>query len=501
MKPREVLELHASLQREAHRAVRGDKSVAKSFAESGASSTSSSQMLLLGSGTPKHVEEKNQPVAEKIKQSTMLRAAIDGILELRMQKLTYLEGKLAAIEAIRRKNTRRNVAYWTETLVSAGKDFELKSEKASTIQQGWRAHRCRQKLRYVLMSVVRCPVCGQRCQIPKRHTKAWPGFCLSQRYRCWSCQKINTSSIHSVWTTYVGPESQFFSGGRINATTGAKSSTEKLASSNIRQRLHQTLISAGFDGDLEEAERKLLTFTEFWRYEDMENAVNGSVLSFARGVNMRTGSQLHDIESESNLKADSEETLEHLRNEQPGTLKTRLELEEEIERAKEEAAKAQEEALSSLKTAASARKESLILRFKMYAREIGLERVCLKNMRAAKWQSLVTLALNKQKMIATRTQLEEEIEMAKAKRDNILEQTNNLENDSPTSKPANQEQPVSKFPLNTLVLAGLPDWGDDKYPGVIRVVNGDSTYGVVFDVSMPSLFKYIVFTTCMCQEI
>ena len=39
----------------------------------------------------------------------------------------------------------------------------------------------------------------------------------------------------------------------------------------------------------------------------------------------------------------------------------------------------------------------------------------------------------------------------------------------------------AKFALGDKVMAGLPEWGGDKYPGEVHFVNGNGTYGIRFD--------------------
>ena len=191
---------------------------------------------------------------------------------------------------MRRKSIRKNVAFWTEALWSAGSDYVLLGEKARAIQSAWRARVCRQKLRYALMSVVRCSTCGNRAQIPRKTKPSAPFFAFEPKFRCASCRSVIVTALHPIWLQVRRPQSQFV-GGSVSKVN--KSSQD--AGVEQQRRLHKALENAGLEGDARTSvEKKLLTFTEFWQPQHLEEMMSGSPLSFARGIHLRTGTQLHE---------------------------------------------------------------------------------------------------------------------------------------------------------------------------------------------------------------
>jgi hypothetical protein len=430
----------------------------------------------------------------------MLRAATDAILAQRLQTIQYLEGRLAALEAMRRKSTRKNVAFWAEALYSAGKDFALLTENAHTIQRAWRAHGCRQKLRYALMSVVKCAACGNRAQVPRKSMRSPPFFMLVPKFRCASCRRVIVTALHPLWIDYVGPQSLYVGGGDVG---GANNSTrgiinkrrQEAAARHLQKRLHQALAGAGVSADKSAAaEAKLLTFTGFWQPQHVEDMLEGSPLSFARGVNMRTGIQLD--ESATALELEAEKIKE------PSAAVADLN-EEHDEEVNEAAARSREAATMAkegeeavyLAAAGNARMLSRLARFKAHASQVGLVRVNRKNIRAAKWQGLTTLVLNQRDIEAAKKKLKEELEAAQASRDAALQQAQQVEPVASAAvepeDPVTPPEPEVKYPKGSLVRAGLPEWGDDKYPGKIHIVNDNNTYGVIFDVR-------VSFLSCFC---
>ncbi len=496
MQPEAAIALHAAISRETCLAVRSEIRVAGSFAETGTTRPSSSGRLLLGdyassTASPASFSRERQ----YLEGSCMLRAATDAILAQRLQQVKYLEGRLAALEAVRRKSTRKNVAFWAEALRGAGRDFALLQENANIIQQAWRAHSCRQKLRHALMSVIKCSACGNRAQVPRKTTSQPPFFNLAPKFRCAVCQSIVVTALHPLWVDFLGPHALYIDSVERTASNSESVIGDKrrqsTAAPDLKARLGQALSGAGLaPEEFAAVEAKLLTFTEFWQPHNVEDMISGSPLLLARGVNIRTGIQLN--ERTVKLKRRAEKIEEHAAlpvvTETGATKEQSKEMTEAAERAREASEKAREQALASFAAASDSRMRSLLTRFKAHASQVGLMRVHRKNLRAAKWQGLTSLVLNQRDIQVAKMKLENELAAEEAKRNTALPQEPRAELNSPTTaeyeEPTVPFKPKAKFPKGALVLAGLPAWGDDKYPGKILIVNGDNTYGVLFDVSL-----------------
>ena len=213
-----------------------------------------------------------------------------------------------------------------------------------------------------------------------------------------------------------------------------------------------------------------------------------SGVSFVRGVAFRTGVQVELSLMSDNSKAAATATLAAeaaatatLAAEATAT--ATLAAFETASRdatetkTKTEVMKADTDAL--LSAALTERKLALLTKFKAFAKRIGVEKVADKNLKAIKWKNLLQLVRQQQKQIGDAERL-----VAMAPTVNVTGGDGAVAPQPPEhdGEEFTDAESNAKFKVDDPVLAGLPDW-DDKYPGVVKVINHDGTYGVVFDVS------------------
>jgi hypothetical protein len=446
------------------------------------------------SNTNKDIRQEHSAVDEEtaLQDACMLRASTDYLLGKQKEELHFLEGKIAALESLERKSSRRNVSFWVEVFRSAGKDHVLRSEGAENIQRAWRANLCRRKLRYALISVMRCPSCSCRAQIPQLPAAAPPYFNFVPKFRCVSCKAIIHTRIFPGWSTWVDNVEQLIdSNSSGGGSSGAHNNMEELlqlqkemlaADSKSRVTVHQSLKQCGVaEANVSRVERLLFTFTSFWKPTHV-SAMLGSGIAFARGVAFRTGLQI-------NPNPATEKTTAIIQSE-PSSIEPvvgKINDNERTNALSETAAKAQVAALAAEAHAETHRKAGLLAKFRSVSKRVGAQKVHEKNLKLMR----EALAAEQQK---SKLAKEELVAARKAAEQVLLEQQLLQQQQALVQPPAvtPETSSVAKYAVGTRVKAGLPDWVD-KFPGEIRVVNADATYGVVFDVSCLSVWFSLYF--------
>jgi hypothetical protein len=441
--------------------------------------------------------EQNSATTNKMKTDSilldacMLRASTKTVLREQSDELHFLEGKIAALENIERQNANRNVSFWVEVFRSAGKDHVLRREGAESIQHTWRSYKCRQKLRCAIVSVTRCPTCNIRAQIPQRPIVDPPFVNFVSKFRCAGCQNTITTTVSPWWREWISGFDALINNNSTTGETPKDGVDERPTNENERKRIRSTLELCGLlKTDRNRVEELLFSFTSFWKPEHL-SAMLSSGVSFVRGVAFRTGVQVELSLLSDNSKAAEAAATATLAAEAAATATLAAEAtatatlaafetasrDATETKTKTEVMKADTDAL--LSAALTERKLALLTKFKAFAKRIGVEKVADKNLKAIKWKNLLQLVRQQQKQIGDAERL-----VAMAPTVNVTGGDGAVAPQPPEhdGEEFTDAESNAKFKLDDPVLAGLPDW-DDKYPGVVKVINHDGTYGVVFDVS------------------
>ena len=438
-----------------------------------------------------------------LQDACMLRASTKYLLGKQSDELHFLEGKIAALESLDRKNSKRNVSFWVEVFRSAGKDHVLRREGIQTIQKAWRARQCRRKLRYALVSVTQCPSCGCRAQIPQLPATKEPYFTLVPKFRCVSCRSVIVTHISEGWSSWINDVDDLIDSGDSIESMSEKDIREMCAEeSNARQTIRNALVKYNVTtSDVNKAEKVLFTFTSFWKPSHVSAMLNSGI-AFARGIAFRTGIQM-------NPNAITPEGKEEKEMEQTGKMDEKggsdtLEATKQIEIAIKKAEYADKKASAALVAKMAAeekadtraevdRKVALAIKFRAISKRVGKQKLHEKNLKLLR----VALAEEQTKNKNARAELlvaeaaaveaerraDESAEMAAAAQASVPL--------PPAHDPTSQDEldaqeaaalAAAKYPVGSKVLAGLPNWVQ-KFPGTIKVINLDGTYGVVFDVS------------------
>jgi hypothetical protein len=429
----------------------------------------------------------------------MLRASTKAVLSEQSDELKFLEGKIAALENMERQNTSRNVSFWIEVFRSAGKDQVLRREGAQSIQQAWRAHKCRQKLRFAILSVTRCPDCNLLTQIPQKHCADPPYFHFVPKFRCAGCHFTITTSLSFWWEKWISRFDALIDKEMGTGENKPDSLETDVIDEEKREHILKTLKLCGIlEADRKTAEKLLFSFTSFWKPKHL-SAMLLSGISFARGVAFRTGLQVDPLILQTKVKHKSLVSVES----EVSKNQSAKEAEEadvaaaaDIEKVKNKAKIVKAEAEATLSAALAQRKLALLTKFKALAKRIGIKKVADKNLRSIRWKNLVALVKEQQKQLNDAERL-------------VAAAANGSPETSPPPPPLPPPPQSSdfsvassseKFEVGQKVMAGLPDW-DEQYPGEIRVVNHDGTYGIIFDVSFLILLIMILIILCLLNNV